>query len=94
MSISSLILINIIMDRQKLEPSITPSFDQYSQISEEGKYSLLSVNSKMQDQCKKQSSLHVAIRCRPLLKHEIKANYYEILRIMDRKVSKFIIISL
>ena len=36
---------------------------------------------------KKQASLHVAIRCRPLLKHEIKNNQYEILRIMDKKVN-------
>jgi len=34
----------------------------------------------------KQSSLYVAIRSRPLLKHEVKAGLYEILRIMDKKV--------
>ncbi len=40
----------------------------------------------VQEPSKKQSSLLVAIRCRPLLKHELKANMYEIIRIMDKKV--------
>ena len=43
----------------------------------------------IQDPSKKQSSLHVAIRCRPLLKHENKANFYEIVRVMDKKVEVF-----
>jgi len=43
------------------------------------------------DPNKKQSSLLVAIRCRPLLKNEIKANCYEIVRIMDKKVYFYII---
>jgi hypothetical protein len=39
----------------------------------------------------KQASLYVAIRSRPLLKHEVKAGLYEILRIMDKKVSLLMI---
>ena len=40
---------------------------------------------------KKQASLYVAIRCRPLLKHEVKAKLYEIIRIMDKKVNFYLI---
>lgn len=74
------------LDCQKVEDSLSsqPSLNLYSQMSEERKFASLSDQSK--EPVKKQSSLHVAIRCRPLLKHEIKANHYEILRIMDKKV--------
>jgi len=73
-------------DNQKVEDSLSsqPSLNMYSQASEEHKFASLSEYTK--EPVKKQSSLHVAIRCRPLLKHEIKANLYEILRIMDKKV--------
>lgn len=37
-----------------------------------------------------QAKLMVAVRCRPLLKHELKANLYEIVRIMDKKVNNHI----
>jgi len=43
-----------------------------------------------QEGSRSQVKLMVTVRCRPLLKHELKANLYEIVRIMDKKVFNII----
>lgn len=71
--------------------SIGNSFPKFqamsSQLVEENYLSQPTDALKNQTDSKKQASLYVVIRSRPLLKHEIKANLYEILRIIDQKVT-------